>query len=61
MKRLAIGLFLLSFFPSPDGFAQTQEQLVAGAKNEGKLVVSLRQQHHSFRCTSRRSIRNTLS
>ena len=41
MKRLAIGLFLLSFFPgaNPNGFAQTQEQLIAGAKKEGKLVV----------------------
>ena len=41
MKRLAIGLFLLSCFHSanPDGFAQTQEQLIAGAKKEGKLVV----------------------
>ena len=41
MKRLAIGLFLLSCFHSanPDGFAETQEQLIAGAKKEGKLVV----------------------
>ena len=41
MKRLAFGLFLLSFFPgaNPNGFAQTQEQLIAGAKKEGKLVV----------------------
>ena len=41
MKQLAIGLFLLSFVLSanPNGFAQTQEQLIAGAKKEGKLVV----------------------
>src|SRR5262245_21476675 len=41
MKQLAMGLFLLSFVLSanPNGFAQTQEQLIAGAKKEGKLVV----------------------
>ena len=41
MKRLAIGFFLLCFFPSanPNSLAQTQEQLIAGAKKEGKLVV----------------------
>src|SRR4029450_891845 len=41
MKQSAMGLFLLSFVLSanPNGFAQTQEQLIAGAKKEGKLVV----------------------
>ena len=33
--------FFIEFFPgaNPNGFAQTQEQLIAGAKKEGKLVV----------------------
>jgi iron(III) transport system substrate-binding protein len=41
MKRLMIRLLVVSFLLSAaaDGFAQTQEQLIAGAKKEGKLVV----------------------
>src|SRR5215813_4151711 len=41
MKRSAIGILVLGFFLNGNshGFAQTQEQLIAGAKKEGKLVV----------------------
>src|SRR5215475_7392261 len=41
MKRLAIGVLVLGFFLNwnTHSFAQTQEQLIAGAKKEGKLVV----------------------
>jgi iron(III) transport system substrate-binding protein len=41
MKRLAIGFFVLSlcFSVSFQSLAQTQEQLIAGARKEGKLVV----------------------
>src|SRR5215471_13276926 len=41
MKRLAIGVLVLGFFLNwnTDSFAQTQEQLIAGAKKEEKLVV----------------------
>jgi iron(III) transport system substrate-binding protein len=39
MKRSAIGLYLLISVLSANAFAQTQEQLIAGAKKEGKLVV----------------------
>jgi hypothetical protein len=40
MKRMTIGCFVVTFFlTGTQSFAQTQEQLVAGAKKEGKLVV----------------------
>src|SRR5262245_37058933 len=41
MKRSAIGVLVLGFFLNGNthSFAQTQEQLIAGAKKEGKLVV----------------------
>jgi iron(III) transport system substrate-binding protein len=41
MKQLTIRLFVVTFFLSgnTDSFAQTQEQLITGAKKEGKLVV----------------------
>ena len=41
MKRLAIGVLVLGFFLNwtIHSCAQTQEQLIAGAKKEGKLVV----------------------
>src|SRR5262245_29031754 len=41
MKRLAIGVLVLGFSLNwnTHSFAQTQEQLIAGAKKEGKLVV----------------------
>src|SRR5215510_6686309 len=41
MKRLVIGVLVLGFFLNGNthSFAQTQEQLIAGAKKEGKLVV----------------------
>jgi hypothetical protein len=41
MKRLAIGILVLGLFLNGNthSFAQTQEQLIAGAKKEGKLVV----------------------
>ncbi|MGB7947472.1 MAG: extracellular solute-binding protein [Candidatus Binatia bacterium] len=41
MKRLAMGVFMIGIWISTatHSFAQTEEQLIAGAKKEGKLVV----------------------
>ena len=63
MKQLAMGLFLLSFVLSanPNGFAQTQEQLIAGAKRKASWLSTLRQPRHSCRCTLPRSTKGTLS
>src|SRR5712671_3818961 len=38
MKFFALVVMSL-FVAFPEGFAQNQEQLIAGAKNEGKLVI----------------------
>jgi ABC-type Fe3+ transport system substrate-binding protein len=39
MKRISVGMFLGCIFLSPLVSAQTHEQLVAGAKKEGRLVL----------------------
>src|SRR5215467_15658020 len=63
MKRLAIGVLVLGFFLNGNthSFAQTQEQLIAGAKKEGKLVVYASATRHSYRCTLPYSTKDILS
>ena len=39
MKLMAIAILIVASFVSPAIRAQTLDQLIAGAKNEGKLVI----------------------